>query len=93
MTEFARYVSVALHWIRGLGALNLKLLSAIPVQNPCTGIVDFRTGNRDKVYAKLRPQFRYSNARPSGPVNERLSGLLLMRRKPRAGMLRFSTFL
>src|SRR3984957_17967881 len=85
--------TVALHWIRGLVALNLKLLSTIPVQSPCTGIVDFCIGNRDKAYAKLRPQFRYSNAPPSGPVNERVSGLLLMQRKSCAGILGFSIFL
>ena len=84
---------VALHWIRGLVALNLKLLSTIPVQSPCTGIVDFCIGNRDKAYAKLRPQFRYSKAPPSGPVDDRVSGLLLMQRKSCVGILGFSTFL
>jgi len=82
-SEFAK--AVALHWIRGLVALNLKLLSTIPVQSLCTGIVDFCIGNRDKAYAKLRPQFRYSNAPPSGPVIERVSGLLLMPVSPVPG--------
>ena len=37
--------------------------------------MDFCIGSRDKAYAKLRPQFRYSNAPPSRPVNERVNEL------------------